>query len=152
MSSTHLLLLKLVLLFFWSAWFGVVFLTNLFGGLKSAGMVGESWMFASKNYQAVAKAVSIYHAPSWLPALLFVGIVAWELAAAVLFGCAFAASLSAGALATGSVNAAFGAGLALWAAFMIADELTIKYAYEQSHELLFTAQLATLIAMYALPS
>lgn len=35
-NSTHLLLPKLVLLFFWSMWFGVVFLTNLFSGLKAA--------------------------------------------------------------------------------------------------------------------
>ena len=46
----------------------------------------------------------------------------------------------------------FAAGLALWAAFMIADEITIKYAYEQSHELLFIAQLATLVALHVIPA
>lgn len=150
-NSTHLLLLKLVLLFFWSMWFGVVFLTNLFSGLKAAGMVGESWMFASKNYEAVKKAVSIYRAPSWLPALLFVGVVAWQLTAAGLFGWAFSTSLAGGRVDTAAVNAAFVAGIGLWGAFMLADEITIKYAYEQSHELLFIAQLATLVAMYVLP-
>jgi hypothetical protein len=44
------------------------------------------------------------------------------------------------------------AGIGLWAAFMIADEITIKYAYEQSHELLFVAQLVSLVAMHVLPS
>jgi hypothetical protein len=146
-----LFLLKLALLFFWSVWFGVVFLTNLFSGLKAAGMVGESWMFASKNYEAVAKAVSIYRAPPWVPALLFAGLVAWQLTAAGLFAGALSSSLAAGRVDTTAVNAAFVAGIGLWGAFMLADEITIKYAYEQSHELLFIAQIATLIAMYVLP-
>ena len=49
MSSTHLLLLKLVLLFFWSAWFGVVFLTNLFGGLKSGFGCGSRAPTSSRH-------------------------------------------------------------------------------------------------------
>lgn len=150
MSGSGLPFLKLALLLFWTAWFGIVTLTNLFSGLKAAGMLTPSWVFASKNYEAVAKAVSIYRAPPWVPALLFAGVVLWELAACALFGYALAASQHAGALDAGAVNAACIAGLGLWGAFMIADELTLKYAYEQSHELLFVAQLATLVALRVL--
>jgi hypothetical protein len=150
--SSPLLTLKLGLLFFWAAWFSIVFLTNLCSALKAAGMLGESWKFASKNYEAVVKAVSIYGAPPWLPRALFLGVVAWQLLAAALFGCAFLSSLQAGALDVPATNVAFAAGLALWAAFMIADEITIKYAYEQSHELLFIAQLATLVALHVIPT
>ena len=146
----NLLFLKLALLFFWAAWFCVVFLTNLFSGLKAAGVVGESWKFASKNYEAVVKALSIYEAPAWLPKLLFAGAVAWEMGAALLYTWAFASSAASGALQGFAVNAAFAAGIGLWGAFMLADELTIKYAYEQSHELLFIAQLASLVAIYLL--
>ncbi|MGZ5038762.1 MAG: hypothetical protein ACXWG1_05250 [Usitatibacter sp.] len=151
MSASGPHFLKLVLLLFWTAWFGIVFLTNLFSALKSAGMLKPSWMFASKNYEAVAKAVSIYQAPKWVPALLFAGVVAWQLAAFALFGFAFASSLGAHAIDFRAANAAFIAGVGLWGAFMIADEVTIKYAYEQSHELLFIAQLATLVAFHILP-
>ena len=147
-----LFLLKLALLFFWAAWFCVVFLTNLFSGLKAAGFVDAEWKFASGNYAAVAKAVSVYGAPAWVPVLLFGGVVAWQLAAASLYAWAFYASFLAGWISPGAMNAAFAAGIGLWAAFMIADEITIKYAYEQSHELLLVAQLASLVAMHVLPS
>ena len=149
---TTLFLLKLALLFFWATWFCVVFLTNLFSALKAAGLLGAAWKFASKNYESVAKAISLYDAPAWVPALLFGGVVAWQLAAASLYARALCSSLAAGAIAMPAVNAAFAAGIGLWAAFMIADEITIKYAYEQSHELLFVAQLASLVAMHVLPS
>jgi hypothetical protein len=149
--TTSLFSFKLALLAFWGAWFAIVFLTNLFSVLKDARIVGESWRFASKNYEAVVKAVSVYRVPPWVPRVLFLGVIAWELAAAGLFGWAFEACLHSGAIASKAVNLAFGAGIALWAAFMLADELTLKYAYEQSHELLFIAQLASLMAMYLLP-
>ena len=113
-------------------------------------MLGESWKLASKNYEAVAKAVSIYRAPPWLPRLLFGGVVLWQLMAAMLYGRSFVSSCNAGTLDAAAVNAAFAAGLGLCAAFILADEITIKYAYEQSHELLFIAQLATLLALYLL--
>jgi hypothetical protein len=145
-------MLKLALLFFWAAWFCVVFLTNLFSGAKAAGLLGDTWKFASGNYAAVAKAVSLYGAPAWVPAFLFAGVVAWQLAAAALYAWAFYVSFAAGWIAPTAMNTAFAAGIGLWAAFMIADEITIKYAYEQSHELLFIAQLASLVAMHVLPS
>jgi hypothetical protein len=148
----NLFVLKLALLFFWAAWFSIVFLTNLFSGLKAAGVLGETWKFASKNYEAVAKAVSIYRAPSWVPRLLFLGVVLSQFIAAALYGWAFISSFKAGTLDATAVNAAFAAGLGLWAAFMLADEITIKYAYEQSPELLFIAQLVTLVTLYLLPS
>jgi hypothetical protein len=47
--------------------------------------------------------------------------------------------------------AAFSVGLGLWSAFAIADELFIAYAVEGTHLRLFTAQLATLLAVELLP-
>ena len=143
--------LKLGLLLFWAAWFCIVFLTNLFSGLKAAAMLPASWKFASKNYDAVVKAVSLYRAPAWVPKLLFAAVVIWQFAAASLYVVAFASSYASGVLQAGFVNAAFTVGISLWAAFMLADEITIKYGYEQSHELLFMAQLVSLGAIYLLP-
>jgi len=143
--------LKLALLAFWAAWFAIVALTNAFGALKAMGVLPETWRLASGNYAQVAKAVSVYRAPNWVPAFLFAAVIAWQVLASAAFVCAFASSLRAHAPTWTTINLAYGCGIALWAAFMIADELTFKYAYEQSHELLFIAQLASLAAMYLLP-
>ena len=142
--------LKLALLLFWTAWFAVVFLTNVFGGLKAMGALPPSWKFASGNYQAVAKATARYGPPAWLPPVLFVGVVLWQLAAAALFAWAAGAWLLEGRLDWRAVNLAFGAGIGLWAAFMLADEIVLKYEFERTHELLFIAQLVSLVAMHVL--
>ena len=149
---TNLFLLELALLAFWAAWFAIVFLTNLCGAMKAAGALGASWKFASTNFDAVKKAVSIYAAPPWVASFLFAGVVAWQLAAAALFARAFFESAAAGALRIDAADAAIATGIGLWAAFMIADEITLKYAYEQTHELLFVAQVACLVAIHILPS
>jgi len=135
---------------FWALWFAIVFFTNLFGALRAAGAVGADWKFASKNYESVARAVSLYSAPSWVPRALFAGVLAWQLAAAFLYAAAFCAFASGGAASMGLVDTAFGTGIGLFAAFMLADEITIKYAYEQAHELLLIAQLASLALVHAL--
>jgi len=147
----ELFALKLAILGFWAAWFAIVALTNAFSALKAFGALPPSWRFASGNYGQVAKAVSVYNAPRWVPMLLFAGVIAWQALASLAFVCAFAASTRMHAPSWPTINLAFATGIALWAAFMIADELTFKYAYEQSHELLFVAQLASLVAMYLLP-
>lgn len=144
--------LKLALLLFWTAWFAVVFLTNVFGGLKAMGVLAPSWWkFASTNYQAVVKATAMYRPPAWLPPVLFVGVVIWQLAIAALFAWAAGAWLLDGRLDWRAVNLAFGAAIGLWAAFMLADEIVLKYEFERTHELLFIAQLASLVAMHVLP-
>ena len=132
-------MLKLALLLFWATWFSIVFLTNAFSAMKAAGRLPPEWKFASKNYEMVAKAVSLYRAPAWVPRLLFLGVMAWQFVAAALFWYALADMAVA--------NAAFSAGILLFAAFMIADELTLKYAMEQPHELLFIAQIASLLVI-----
>jgi hypothetical protein len=141
-------LLKLALLLFWAAWFSIVFATNACSAMKAGGMLAPTWRFASKNYEMVAKAVSMYAPPPWVPRLLFLGVLAWQLLAAVLFWYALASSGGTGVPNMDAINAACTAGILLWAAFMIADEITIKYAMEQPHELLFVAQLASLLAMH----
>ena len=142
-----LVLLKLALLAFWACWFAIVTLTNLFSALKGWGYLDPSWKFASGNYEQVVKAVSKYSAPEWVPRVLFVGVIAWQLVAALLFAMALLASAN-GVLAMDWINAAFATGILLWAAFMIADEATIKYSFEQPHELLFVAQLACLLVIH----
>ena len=151
MTST-LLLLKFGLLAFWWLWFVLVLFTNLCEGMKLLHRVPWTWKFASHNYQPVALALAEYAAPSWLPKVLFVGILLWQLLTALLFGGAAILSFAQHSLSWGWVDAAFAAGLALWAAFMLADEFCKQYDPERSHILFFTAQLVTLLALHLLPS
>jgi hypothetical protein len=78
--------------------------------------------------------------------VLFLGVICWEGASALLFW-----------LACWNFRdrarryAAFTAGLLLWSAFLVADEVFIAYAVEGTHLRLFTAQLATLLAVELLP-
>jgi hypothetical protein len=140
--------LKRGLLLFWGVWLGVVFATNLCDGLQALGLLGEGWAFASGNYRLVEQTTARYGTPGWLNALLFVGVVCWEGAAALLF-------CLAGLRGRGECrrlrHAAFAAGLGLWAAFLLADEVFVAYALEGTHLRLFTALLATLLAVELLP-
>lgn len=142
--------LKLALLAFWGAWFALVVLTNVLGGLKALGRLPPAWPFASRNYEAVQKALAAYRPPPWVAPLLFAGVVAWQAAAAALFGWA-ALSSGPGAINLEAANLALAAGILLWGAFMLADEATLRYEFERTHELLFLAQVATLLALHLLP-
>jgi hypothetical protein len=144
--------LKLGLIAFWTLWFGIVCLTNLFAGLKAIGIVSKQTKFASQNFALVTKAVSTYRLPEWVPGFLFCGVIVWQFIAAALFARAFLSSWTAHSLVWSPVNTAFAAGLALWAAFMIADEIFMEYNNERSHLMLFGVQLITLVGLHLLPA
>ena len=141
-------LLKRSLILFWSVWLTVVFATNVCDGLKEIGGLDESWRFASGNFRFVAETTARYDAPDWLNRLLFAGVILWEGCAALLFWCAWWTARR-GDLR--SLYRAFFVSLLLWGAFMVADELLIAYRVEATHMGLFTAQLATLLAIVLLP-
>jgi hypothetical protein len=142
--------LKRTLLIFWATWFTVVFTTNLLDGAKAAGLLEESWAFTSGNYRFLAETTARYGTPNWVNGLLFAGVIFWEGVAAVLFWLAWGRFTGRGK-GRWTVYAAFTAGLALWGAFLLADELFIAYAVAGSHLRLFTAQLVTLLAVELLP-
>jgi hypothetical protein len=143
-------LLKRGLLLFWATWLSVVFTTNLLDGAKALGVLDESWTFASGNYAFLTQTTSRHGTPEWLNAVLFAGVVGWEGLAAVLFWAAWWAFRGGGA-GRPAVYAASCAGLSLWAAFVLADEVFIAYPVEGTHWRLFIAQLATLLAVELLP-
>jgi hypothetical protein len=142
----HTVLLKRSLLLFWAVWLSVVFATNLTDGMKALGLLGESWAFASGNYRFLVQTTARYGTPDWLNGLLFVGVICWEGAAALLFWLALLKFRGRRPL-----YAAFTASLLLWGAFLIADEVFIAYAVAAAHWRPFTAQLATLLAVELLP-
>jgi hypothetical protein len=140
---------KRTLLLFWAAWLTVVLTTNLLDGAKAVGLLEESWAFASGNYQFLRQTTARYGTPNWVNGLLFVGVICWE-GVAVLFWLAWG-RFSGRGKGRRSVYAAFTASLALWGAFLLADEVFIAYAVAATHLRLFTAQLITLLAVELLP-
>ena len=115
-------------------------------------MLPRTRPFASGNLNAVSQATKSISTSKSLPRLLFTGVLCWQLLTVLLFGRAILSSLSAGSLNWEATNAAFMAGLGLWAGFLLADEILKQYETEHSHVLFFMAQLMTLVAVYTLPA
>jgi hypothetical protein len=136
--------LKSGVLLFWAAWFTIVFLTDVFDALKALHAVPASWAFASGNWELMGKVTAVHGTPMAIVALLFLGAVAWEGLATVLFWRAWAAGGRGGI-------AAFTVGLALWAAFVLADEIFIAHSLEAVHLRLFGLQLLSALALRLLP-
>jgi hypothetical protein len=143
-------LLKRLLLLSWAVWWTVVLVTNVLDGGKALGLLREDWAFASGNFHFLAETTARYGTPGWLNGLLFMAVICWEAVAAVLFWLA-CWTYGTGPAARRTLYAAFTAALMLWAAFLVADEVCIAYAVEATHLRLFTAQLATLLAVELLP-
>jgi hypothetical protein len=149
-TARHAVLLKRGLLLFWALWLSLVFATNLLDAAKALGVLADSWTFASGNYAFLAQTAARHGTPAWLNAVLFAGVIAWEGIAAALSWRAWHAFRGEG-VGSPAVYAASAAGLSLWAAFVLADEVFIAYAVEATHWRLFIAQLATLLAVELLP-
>jgi hypothetical protein len=142
------LALKTGLVFFWALWLSIVFLTNLFAGLKHLSLLPPGWKFASENDQMIQKAVAVYNPPAWLADLLFLGVVIWEGAAAAFLWNALRLMLDTGLAGLPAVDTAFAVLLGLWAALMIANEVFLDYPNQATQLMIFIAQLATLVAIH----
>ncbi|WP_010583678.1 DUF2165 family protein [Schlesneria paludicola] len=146
----NILFLKRSLLLFWAIWLFVILLSNLTDAAKELGFLGESWVFASGNFQFLKATTARYGNPAIVDRLLFCGVISWEGLAALLF---WRATWTYRGKKAGRdhLYRAFTASLSLWAAFVIADEICIAYALEATHLRLFIAQLVTLLAIELLP-
>ena len=78
-------------------------------------------------------------------------MIVWEGVGAALFWRAFGRTTPGVAVDPHAAHPALTVSLALWAAFMIADELFIAYPVEASHMHVFTAQLASLPLLQLVP-
>jgi hypothetical protein len=90
--------------------------------------------------------------PRGLQAVLFLGAVAWEALAALLFWRACRPFRGRPLAEEPAAVAACGVNLALWAAFQVLDEVFLAYQPEAVHRTIFLNQLATLLALHLLPS
>ncbi len=135
--------LRVLVLGFWACWLTVVAASNATNALRAAHLLGTGFPFASSNFELVATTTAIYHTPRAAVWLLFLGVVAWEALAAAFFWQALLGSRwrRAGALAAEGAApvAPFATAMALFAAFMLADELLIAYPLEATHMRVFIA-------------
>lgn len=144
-------LIRLGILFFWGAYFTLVFASNAADALKAMGVLSESFAFASGNYALVYRVTRIYAVPGVGVALLFAGVLVWQVAVATLYWKAFARWLRDRGEAR-EVNLAFAGGLGLWAAFILTDELLIAYdvaGLESTHVALLSVQLLSLLVFHS---
>jgi hypothetical protein len=116
-----------------------VWLTNTLDGLKQLDVLGSGWDFASGNYPFMRRTTDIYSTPTAIDIVLFCGVIAWEAVAAVLWW--RAVGDRAHVLAAATVT------LALWVAFIVAEEVFIAYDVEATHWRLFIALVASVVAV-----
>ena len=137
------------LVLFWAVWLSLVSLTNVCDALKSLDVLPENWTLASYNFDLVRSAVGTHGVPVTVAAVLFAGVIAWEILASALLWRAFAAMLRGQPGTSPAVTQAFFVSLALWAAFLIATEATVDYLTAGTHKATLIAQLVTLIVVRA---
>ncbi|MDX2248014.1 MAG: hypothetical protein SF052_14610 [Bacteroidia bacterium] len=140
---------KKLILGFWGLYFVLVFASNLTDGLRATGFLEKSIAFASGNYDLVARVTAIYSTPAWLVALMFVGLLVWELLAGILFFRAWRWQNDPARARSGSLTA-FTFSIALWCAFILADEFFIAFEVgnlESTHIRLLVAEVVCLLAV-----
>lgn len=142
--------LKRSLLLSWAVWLSVVFLSNLADAGREAGLLGDSWAFASGNLKAIKETTARYGTPDLVNAVLFAGVIVWEGVATSLFWWAFW-TFRGKKSGRKILYLAFTTSLLLWAAFFVSDEIFIAYVVEATHLRLFIAYLVTLLAIELLP-
>lgn len=135
------------ILLFWAIWFGVVTSTNVCDALVAMGLLPPDWPYASGNFGLIAQVTSRYSPPSFLLGALFAGVIAWEGLACGLFLRAWSAWRVAADRGRAAARLAYALAIALWAAFLIVDELFIAYDVSGTHLNLFIAHVVCLTAL-----
>ena len=103
------------------------------------------------NYPALVTSLAQYDSPNWLPAVFFVGIIAWSLLSALAFIFAALTPAQPSQRWRERVNAAFIISLGLWFAFFISDQVVMMFDLEQNHMVQGGFQLLTSMAIHFLP-
>lgn len=147
LSSIRFPTLKAGLVLFWALWLAFVTLSNLTDALKALGILPETFAWASYNYALVRETVAAHGVPAAGAAVLFAGVLAWEILATALLWRAWIALRRGAPGSAPEVTQAFAVNLALWSAFLVATELFINYATAATHKGTLIAQIATLILL-----
>lgn len=135
------------LVLFWAIWLSIVTSTNIFDAMNQFGLLPDDFTMASYNFALVVETVGAHGVPRTVAAVLFAGVLVWELLGSVLFWRAWGVMRRGGPGTASEVTQAFTVSLALWAAFLITTELTVNYVTAGTHKSTLIAQLATLIVV-----
>lgn len=139
-----ILTLKQGVILFYALWMSIVTLKNLIEWLKEIGVLPESWRrLLSGNYSAMREVLGD-SVPTALVKTLLILVTIWEAFAAYLLWRALLIDFA-------FIPMAFGAALALWAIFMLVDELFSAYDLFVVHLRLFTSTLLILIFLLLIP-
>lgn len=149
-KSNGLFYLKAGALFFWACWFTLAATTNIFDLINALWGLPTYWHFRSGNFILVASVLSLYNTPTFFYYLVFIIDILIQATCAILFAVSFL-KFWRHQPAWSWINYAFTLSLALWAAFIIIEELFIAYAFEATHIGLCLFELLILFALHFLP-
>ncbi len=141
---------KRLLVWFWAVWWLLAFLTDALGGLKQIGLVAAAWL-PHTNYPFLVSSLAPYAVPTWVPAFLFVGIIAWSFLSTVLLGLAAVTPRAPEDRWRRRVDTGFIVSLGLWLAFFIADQIVMNFDLEENHMVQGGFQLLCYMAIRLLP-
>jgi len=143
-------LFKKVIILFWTLWWLIALWTDIVGALAHIGVLHASWA-PDTNYPFLASSLEMYHVPSWLTVLFFIGILLWSLLCTVAFCWA---SLGLGKnkeVWLRRAEVAFIISITYWLAFFLADQSVMKFDLEENHMVQGGFQLLSYLALYILP-
>jgi hypothetical protein len=139
------------LLSFWALWFSVVSASNAADALRESGLVSPALRFNSRNFALVADAISLYSLSRTWAAALFALVLLGQLAASLLF---WRAALLENPLAARVHLAPFCAGIGLFCAFLVSDEVLLVYrrfaGLETTHFAVLSSLLLSLLLVHLL--
>lgn len=122
------------------------------GGLAHIHWTSASWA-PDTNYPFLVESLKMYSVPNWLPAVFYLGIIAWSLLSTLAFVYASVITLAQGLKpAMRYIELAFVISLTYWFAFFLADQLIMKFDLEENHLVQGGFQLLSFLAIYWLPS
>ena len=126
--------IKRVILLIWALWAMFVTLSNVCDGLRTIGILPDSFKFVSGNFGYIQAATQIYAFPVWLNAILFIFVILWEgIISFLFFKAFFKFDLNESKL----ILLPFLSAIILFGGFLVMDEFLITYdrlgAIEQSH-------------------
>lgn len=147
-------LIKQGIILFWAVWLSLVVLLNLLDVAKNLSLLPQTWKFNSGNFPFMQAVVKVYGTPNPLTWVMYISAIIWEIVAIFLLWSALG-SFDPQHLRL--VNLAFLVNLALWAAFVVMDEIFLAFLVPgfnimETHRSLFTANLVSLMAIHLLPN
>jgi hypothetical protein len=144
------IIFKKLLIISWMWWWVIAFFTDLFGALKHMGVINYSWAFDG-NYPFLAQSLAMYHVPSWLPVVLFIGIILWSLLSAVMFIYACCGLNQSAIIWKKRASWAFIISLLFWFAFFLGDQVVMKFDLEENHMVQGAMEFISYLSLFLLP-